>query len=143
MTAKLSNPAAAKEPRRVWYGTQLWKNRRAHQLRIEPLCCLCKAEGRITPATIADHFPAHGGDYNVFVLGPLRSLCAPSMTACTSFKHKDYSTAIGVDGDPLDFAASINTFVRTGPTAIFSLVGVTRKVSSHPSSSPSSAWHLP
>jgi 5-methylcytosine-specific restriction enzyme A len=76
MTAKLSNPAAAKEPRRVWYGTQLWKNRRAHQLRIEPLCVICKAEGRITGATIADHFPAHRGDYNAFVLGPLRSLCA-------------------------------------------------------------------
>ena len=54
MTARLSNPAAAKDPRRTWYGLALWKTRRAHQLRIEPLCAICKAEGRITGATIAD-----------------------------------------------------------------------------------------
>jgi 5-methylcytosine-specific restriction enzyme A len=102
MTAKLSNPAAAKEPRRTWYGLALWKERRRHQLQTEPLCCLCREAGRITPATIADHFPAHAGQWNAFVMGPLRSLCAPCHDALQGFPHKGFSTAIGVDGLPLD-----------------------------------------
>ena len=102
MTAKLANPAAAKDPRRTWYGTQLWKNRRAHQLRAEPLCALCKAEGRITGATIADHFPPCGDDYNAFVLGPLRSLCASCHDALSGFVHRGYSLDIGADGYPVD-----------------------------------------
>ena len=103
MTARLSNPAAAKEPRRVWYGTQLWKNRRAHQLQIEPLCRLCLDRGDVTPATVADHIEPHKGNYNAFVLGPLRSLCAPCHDGLQpSFKRRGYSTAIGVDGYPVD-----------------------------------------
>jgi hypothetical protein len=50
MTARLANPAAAKDPRKTWYSLQLWKNRRAHQLLVEPLCVLCEAEGRVTGA---------------------------------------------------------------------------------------------
>jgi hypothetical protein len=33
-------------------------------------------QGRITPATVADHHPPHDGDWNKFVLGELRSLLA-------------------------------------------------------------------
>ena len=102
MTARLSNPAAVKEPRRVWYGTQLWKNRRAHQLRVEPLCRLCMEQGRITPATVADHIEPHLGDYNKFVLNELRSLCAPCHDALQGFVHKGYQPEIGVDGYPID-----------------------------------------
>ena len=111
MTARLANPAAAKDPRRVWYGTQLWKNCRAHQLRVEPLCRICLDEGRVTGATVADHFPAHNGEWNAFVLGPLRSLCAPCHDALQGFKHKGYSSAIGVDGFPLDES---HPFYRSG-----------------------------
>jgi 5-methylcytosine-specific restriction enzyme A len=102
MTARLSNPAAAKDPRKTWYGTQLWKNRRAHQLRAEPLCAICKAEGRITTATVADHIEPHRGDYNLFVLGELRSLCAPCHDALQGFVHKGYSREIGLEGYPID-----------------------------------------
>jgi 5-methylcytosine-specific restriction protein A len=108
MTARLANPAAAKDPRKTWYGLALWKERRRHQLQIEPLCAICLAEDRITGATIADHFPPHGGDYNVFVLGPLRSLCAPCHDALQGFKHKGYSCEIGVDGYPIDPAHPFN-----------------------------------
>ena len=104
VTAKLANPASAKDPRRVWYGTQIWKNRRAHQLQTHPLCCLCEAKGRVTGATIADHFPPHGGDYNAFVMGPLRSLCKPCHDALSGIVHKGYSSEIGVDGYPIDSA---------------------------------------
>jgi 5-methylcytosine-specific restriction enzyme A len=102
MTAKLANPAAVKDPRRVWYGLQLWRNRRAHQLRAEPLCSICKAEGRITGATVADHVEPHKGDYNRFVLGPLRSLCAPCHDNLQGFTHKPYRPDIGIDGYPID-----------------------------------------
>jgi 5-methylcytosine-specific restriction enzyme A len=108
MTAKLANPAAAKNPRKTWYSLQQWKNRRRHQLRVEPLCVLCKAEGRITGATVADHHPPHGGDYNAFVLGPLRSLCAPCHDALNGIVHKGYSCEIGVDGYPIDPAHPFN-----------------------------------
>jgi 5-methylcytosine-specific restriction enzyme A len=108
MTARLANPAAAKDPRKTWYGTQIWRNRRAHQLRIEPLCVLCEVEGRLTPATVADHFPAHNDDYTAFVRGPLRSLCAACHDALQGFKHKGYSSEIGLDGYPIDPAHPFN-----------------------------------
>ena len=108
MTAKLSNPAAAKDPRRTWYSfCSSGRNRRAHQLQIEPLCALCKAEGRVTAATVADHFPAHNDDYNAFVCGPLRSLCAACHDALQGFVHRGYSLDIGVDGYPMDPAHPI------------------------------------
>jgi len=62
-------------PWRSWYNLQSWRKRARHQLQIKPLCALCEEQGRVTPATIADHHPRHGGDYNKFRLGPLRSLC--------------------------------------------------------------------
>ncbi|MFZ0599812.1 MAG: HNH endonuclease [Roseiarcus sp.] len=100
MTAKLSNPSA--RPWRGWYSFQQWKNRRAHQLRVEPLCRLCMEQGRITPATVADHHPPHDGDWNKFVLGELRSLCAPCHDALQGFVHRGYSREIGLDGYPID-----------------------------------------
>lgn len=90
-------------PWRAWYSLQRWRARAKRQLRVDPLCCLCKEQGRITPATIADHFPPHGGDYNAFMLGPLRSLCRPCHDGLQPwFKHRGYSSAIGDDGYPLD-----------------------------------------
>jgi|SRR5580704_226375 5-methylcytosine-specific restriction protein A len=90
-------------PVRSWYSLQRWRTRAKHQLSIEPLCALCKEQGRITPATVADHFPAHDGDYNLFLTGPIRSLCAPCHDGLQpAFKHKDYSSAIGDDGYPID-----------------------------------------
>jgi 5-methylcytosine-specific restriction enzyme A len=111
MTARLSNPAAAKDPRKTWYGLQLWRNRRAHQLQVEPLCSICQAEGRITGATVADHNPPHKDDYNQFVTGPLRSLCSPCHDALQGFTHKPYRSDVGVDGFPLDPA---HPFYRSG-----------------------------
>ena len=82
---------------------QRWRTRAKHQLRAEPLCELCKAEGKITPATIADHSPPHGGDYNAFLHGPIRSLCKPCHDGLQpSFKHKGYRPDIGADGYPVD-----------------------------------------
>jgi 5-methylcytosine-specific restriction protein A len=90
-------------PVRAWYNLQSWRRRAKHQLHVAPLCALCREAGRTTPATIADHFPPHAGNYNAFVLGPLRSLCKPCHDGLQpSFKHKGYRPDIGVDGFPLD-----------------------------------------
>jgi 5-methylcytosine-specific restriction enzyme A len=109
MTARLVDPARAKDPRKTWYGMQQWKNRRAHQLKVEPLCCLCQAEGRLTVATVADHHPAHNDDYAAFVMGPLRSLCAACHDNLSGFTHKPYRRRdIGADGFPIDPAHPFN-----------------------------------
>jgi 5-methylcytosine-specific restriction endonuclease McrA len=70
-------------PQRSWYSLQSWRRRSAHQKRIEPLCRMCLAEGRVTSAQIADHIVDHAGSWNAFVLGQLQSLCAP----CHERKH--------------------------------------------------------
>jgi 5-methylcytosine-specific restriction protein A len=67
---------------------------------IAPLCCLCSEVGRVTPATVADHHPPHGGDYNKFRTGPLRSLCASCHNSRSG--ERGYSDAIGADGYPID-----------------------------------------
>jgi 5-methylcytosine-specific restriction protein A len=102
MTARLANPASAKDPRRTWYGLSSWKERRRHQLSKEPLCAICEAEGRVTGATIADHLPPHGGSWNAFRTGPLRSLCKPCHDALQGIKAKGYRCDIGDDGFPVD-----------------------------------------
>lgn len=57
-----------------------WRRRREAQLRAEPLCRLCKADGRVTAATVADHLVPHRGDPALFD-GPLQSLCATCHSA--------------------------------------------------------------
>jgi hypothetical protein len=80
----------------------LWKARRRDQLQREPLCALCFEKGEIVGATVADHFPPCGDDFNAFVLGPLRSLCSSCHDALSGFVHKAYKPDIGADGYPLD-----------------------------------------
>jgi len=50
-----------------WYGLGVWKKLRLFQLRREPLCHMCKAEGKTVPATVANHTKAHRGDWDLFV----------------------------------------------------------------------------
>ena len=87
---------------RDWYSLQRWRTRAKHQLRTDPLCCLCKEAGRITPATIADHHPRHGGDYNKFMLGTLRSLCADCHNRQWATDARGYRSDVGADGFPVD-----------------------------------------
>jgi 5-methylcytosine-specific restriction protein A len=88
---------------RDWYSLQRWRRRAKHQLRADPLCCLCMAKGVISPATVADHSPPHGGDYNQFLRGPIRSLCAPCHNGLQpAFRHSGFKCDIGEDGYPVD-----------------------------------------
>jgi hypothetical protein len=103
---------------RAWYGYGEHKQRALHQLKIEPMCRMCAAEGRITPAEVADHVTpvtdARGvASYERFKLGPLQSLCR----AChDSDKRKaervGFSGACDVTGWPTDPAHPWNVALR-------------------------------
>jgi hypothetical protein len=101
MHARLADPGRQR-PWRAWYNLQSWRRRAHHQLATAPLCALCEEQGRVTPATIADHHPRHGGDYNKFRLGALRSLCRDCHQGAWATDRKGYSNAVGDDGYPLD-----------------------------------------
>jgi hypothetical protein len=85
------------------YGTRKWRNRRAHQLRIEPLCRMCAAEDKVVAATVADHIEPWHGDVNKFWLGPLQSLCSHCHESRKKhLERRGYLPDVGPDGWPLD-----------------------------------------
>ena len=58
-----------------FYQTKEWKSLRTTQLTIYPICAHCQKEGRIVPATVADHVePRKQGGADE--LSNLQSLCA-------------------------------------------------------------------
>lgn len=57
------------------YGLQRWRRKAKAQIDAEPLCRACKAQGRITPAKVADHIVPCGADEDAFWEGELQSLC--------------------------------------------------------------------
>jgi hypothetical protein len=90
---------------RDWYQLERWRKRAKHQLLIEPLCCICKQNGRNVPARIADHIVHHRGDWNEFRLGALQSLC---LSCHNTIKRSidnngfGFDRHVGLDGLPLD-----------------------------------------
>src|SRR5690554_5824865 len=94
-------------PKADWhhlYNTKAWKQLRAEQLRQEPLCRMCKEQGRITPATVVDHVKPHKGDRELFFdPGNLQGLCkAHHDGEKQRIETRGYSNAVGPDGWPLD-----------------------------------------
>jgi 5-methylcytosine-specific restriction protein A len=88
---------------RDWYSHRRWQQRiRRAQLAREPMCEMCRANGRTTPADVVDHVREHHGDINEFLTGPLRSLCRP----CHERRHGRGPGGkrpwIGVDGWPIE-----------------------------------------
>lgn len=43
-----------------------WQRYRLRFLAEHPLCAMCEAEGRVTPATVVDHITPHHGDQRLF-----------------------------------------------------------------------------
>lgn len=43
-----------------------WDKARRHWLAGHPLCVMCEAAGRLTPATVVDHVKPHKGDVALF-----------------------------------------------------------------------------
>lgn len=53
-----------------------WRRARAAFLRDHPLCVMCLAEGKYTPATVVDHIKPHRGDQKLFWdVGNWQPLC--------------------------------------------------------------------
>lgn len=84
------------------YKTARWLKLRLIHLSAEPLCRMCKAEGRITPATVCDHIKAHKGDPALFYGGPFQSLCKPCHDRHKQAEERTGKAKpiIGLDGWP-------------------------------------------
>ena len=67
-----------------WYNSKQWKALRKYQLAREPLCRMCGASGRLTPATVVDHVTPHKGDYGLFLDGDNLNRSARRTIAPTS-----------------------------------------------------------
>lgn len=96
----MSAPVSHKPERHwtEWYDHRRWRRMKAQQLRSEPLCRLCKAEGKAEPATVVDHVERHFGDKQKFWLGELQSVCRNCHeTRKKFFEARGYSREV----DPL------------------------------------------
>ena len=72
-------------PWRKLYGTARWQRTAKAQLDTEPLCAMCLAAGRVTPATVCDHIdPASKLTEEGFFAGPFQSLCDQAPWRCHS-----------------------------------------------------------
>ena len=92
------------------YNTARWQRLRAAKLRSNPLCQPCRAQGRITAATVVDHdVPMSAGGHPFPPLDELTSCCAPCHNAKTARgpEHGAVKTSkprkgCNPDGSPLD-----------------------------------------
>lgn len=95
---------------RFWYNTTRWRKRRQQQLMNEPFCRICAERNVATPATVADHVIPHDGDWNMFWLGELQSLCAAHHNGSKKeIEFRGYCSDVGMDGWPLDPKHYANT----------------------------------
>lgn len=64
---------------------------------------MCKAQDRITIATVCDHIEQHHGDPIKFWSGPFQSLCKPHHDSTKqSIERKGFDSSVGEDGWPTD-----------------------------------------
>ena len=86
-----------------WYQRTRWKNFARHQLTVEPLCRMCKAQGKIERASVVDHIEKVDGDKFRFVFGKVQSLCKECHNRTKQqIEVRGYSADIGEDGFPID-----------------------------------------
>lgn len=91
------------QPWSKWYHLKRWERMSRLQLRRHPLCRMCLDEGKVEPATIADHVVPHKGDPYLFWFGELQSLCSECHSSSKAqLEHKGFVDDIGVDGFPID-----------------------------------------
>jgi 5-methylcytosine-specific restriction protein A len=90
-------------PWKNWYSLKRWRDRRAEQLRSEPLCRFCTQDGAVTAASHADHIIPHRGDAVQFWHGSLQSLCAHHHQSDKQREEKaGFSYRTDASGYPLD-----------------------------------------
>lgn len=92
------------------YKTYEWQKLRKAHLAREPLCRMCKAEGRVTVATVCDHMDKEAKKQpHRFFDGPFQSLCKVHHDSDKQkIEHTGYSSAVGEDGWPDDTSHPIN-----------------------------------
>lgn len=85
------------------YGRE-WRRQRKVFLLLHPLCTFCEESGRVRAATVVDHIKPHKGDVVLFWdTDNWQSLCKQCHDAAKQAEEKrGYSTAIGLDGYPID-----------------------------------------
>jgi 5-methylcytosine-specific restriction endonuclease McrA len=99
----------ASQPWRALYDTKRWARIRDAQLAQHPNCERCIKLGRTTPATVVHHVRAHKGVEHLFYGGPFESLCAHCHNSDAQGEEaRGYSTAVGIDGFPIDPAHPAN-----------------------------------
>ena len=99
--------ATVERPWARWYGLQRWRDRAALQMKLQPLCCMCLKQNKVTPAYVADHIIPHHGNASLFWYGELQSLCAAHHSSSKAMLERggvlqDFDRDIGVDGWPID-----------------------------------------
>jgi 5-methylcytosine-specific restriction enzyme A len=96
-------PMRKRERERTLHDSKRWRRISKLQRMREPLCRMCLEQGKIEPATIADHIVPHRGDPDLFWSGALQSLCYfHHETTKREMERKGYHTTIGADGWPID-----------------------------------------
>jgi 5-methylcytosine-specific restriction protein A len=83
------------------YNTR-WDKARKTYLARNPLCVMCKREGRVTPATVVDHIKPHKGDQQLFWdTDNWQSLCAPHHNRDKQREERGRFQAVDVNGWPI------------------------------------------
>lgn len=84
------------------YNTRRWRRKRASQLRRSPLCEMCRSQGHVTAAHVADHIEPHKGDAALFWGGELQSLCGECHDRHKKMHEQGVAMGCDEDGQPLD-----------------------------------------
>lgn len=80
-----------------------WDKARKTFLRTHPLCRMCEAQGRVTPATVVDHIIPHKGDQALFWdTGNWQPLCTHHHNSAKQREERGGPCACGPDGMPTD-----------------------------------------
>lgn len=83
-----------------------WQRERSAYLASHPLCVMCQAEGRITPASVVDHIIPHKGKYELMwdSENNWQPLCKPHHDRDKQSMDKGGKPRrqIGLDGWPRD-----------------------------------------
>ena len=81
----------------AWYSTARWRVLRIKYLSMNPLCVLCKADGRLTPATVVDHKTPHKGNKGLFYdVDNFQALCKQCHDSKTAKEDGGFSNKIRV-----------------------------------------------
>lgn len=74
-------PTESEKERKSFYNSRPWKELRLRQLRLEPLCRRCLAEGKVVEATTVHHVEERLDRPDLkMALANLESLCGPHHT---------------------------------------------------------------